>query len=311
MIPFRTFGIVPYATREGVRYISSRHSELYPLEKPAGTFRVVTFGGSSTEQKVGGAHYPLLLQSALRDRLNRDTVEVINVGNAAYATPHSLILLELDVLSWDPDLVILSENTNDRSATYFPNFTFDYSNKYSDPFYLGQNLTSRYSTMNALFQHSRVYWVARDKLITAIDKLNSSDKLTRRRPQGHDPNPEGREVFKRNLRSFVTLAHSNGIEVILASQPLGPANLVAIPYERPYNKNIFLPLVEEEISHHASYNRAIEEVAKETGVWFVDSAQVMNGVEEYFIDSVHYKEAGLRKLAQNYSDFIIGSNLMK
>ena len=55
---------------------------------------------------------------------------VISVASSAYATPHSLTLLSLDVLSWDTDLVILSHNINDLQAAYMPGFKPDYSHKY-------------------------------------------------------------------------------------------------------------------------------------------------------------------------------------
>ena len=121
--PFRSFGFVPYMKRDGITYIASRHKELYPLEKPSGTFRIVVFGGSTTANlqavNADSPHYPLLLQTKLRHALARDDIEVINVGNPSYATPHSLILLTLDVLSWQPDLVILSHNINDLTALYW------------------------------------------------------------------------------------------------------------------------------------------------------------------------------------------------
>ena len=166
-LPFRTFGFVPYASRNGVRYISSRHGELFSIEKPDAAIRIVAFGGSTTANakavQRNEIHYPLLLQSELRRRLGRENIEVINVGNEGYATPHSLILLSLDVLSWDPDLVILSHNGNDLTAAYWPGFTYDYSNKYSDPFYSGESLRERFTLANLLFQHSRLYWFVKSR----------------------------------------------------------------------------------------------------------------------------------------------------
>ena len=44
-LPFREFGFDMYQEVDGVKYIVSRHDELYPLEKPPGTFRIVAFGG--------------------------------------------------------------------------------------------------------------------------------------------------------------------------------------------------------------------------------------------------------------------------
>ncbi|MEA1929219.1 MAG: SGNH/GDSL hydrolase family protein [Candidatus Auribacterota bacterium] len=138
--PFRIFGFELYKNENGVKYISSRYGELYPVKKPSGTFRIVVFGGSTTENghsfNTAGIHYPILLQSKLRESLGTGAIEVINVAKGAYATPHSLILFELDVLSWQPDMIIVSHNINDLHAVYWPNFTYDYSNKYSHKFFL-------------------------------------------------------------------------------------------------------------------------------------------------------------------------------
>ena len=77
--PFRTFGFDLYRTDDGVRYISSRHGELYPVSKPEGTYRIVVFGGSTTENRPAfrqqGIHYPLVLQSVLRSALGRDSID--------------------------------------------------------------------------------------------------------------------------------------------------------------------------------------------------------------------------------------------
>lgn len=312
-LPFRTFGFFPYVERDGVRYISSRHDDLYPLEKPEGTFRIVAFGGSSTENiqavRKSGIHYPLQLQSELRQRLVRENVEVINVANSAYATPHSLILLELDVLSWEPDLVILSHNTNDLSATYWPDFTFDYSNKYSDPYYLGEDYKSRFTTMNAIFQHFQLYWVVKDRLNRALNKQAFTVK---RRSYGDEPDPAGVAVFERNLQSFVALAKSNGVQVLLVSQPYYAANAsTSGVFEKPYNKSVVRPLPDEEAVFHAYYNKVIRRVAADTGAWFLDNAQLMPNQDEYFSDSVHYTIAGVERLAGNYADFLVATRIIE
>ena len=106
--PFRTFGADIYKEIEGTKHTVSTHGELYPLDKPEGTFRIICFGESTTQSQKSvnrnGNHYPLLLQSMLRERLAIENIEVINMGYSAYATAYSMILLELNGLfSWQPD----------------------------------------------------------------------------------------------------------------------------------------------------------------------------------------------------------------
>src|ERR1041385_2817256 len=166
VIPFLTFGFPLYKDVGDRRYVASRHGELYPFDKPEGTTRIVAFGGSTTENaevmKAHGTHYPKELERMLRSRLGRTSVEVINVGNSAYATPHALILLSLHVLSRTPDVVVLGEHVNDLMASYFPKFRVDYSNKYSNPFFGMPNAGEHASLVNRLFQRSELYWVLRN-----------------------------------------------------------------------------------------------------------------------------------------------------
>ncbi len=314
VVPFRMFGFDLYKETAGARFISSRHGELYPLEKPKGTFRVVCFGGSTTEQEINGKHYPLMLQSLLRERLKRDNIEVINVGNSAYATPHLLILLELDVIYWKPDLVILSENINDLSAQYFRNFTFDYSNKYSNPFFTAPDYASRYTLPNLIFKNSRLYWFLKSKWEKiAINGGNTHQRRPiRRRSYGDTPSPVAAEVFEQNLNSFIVLAQSRGIKVLLSTQPLQPSerNFVRANAYKPYNDIVFYPRQDEFVKHHRFFNGSIKSVASTRGVLFVDNDQIMGGREEYFIDSVHYSKTGLERLARNYADFIISNGVV-
>ena len=249
-----------------------------------------------------GIHYSLQLQSELRERLGRRDIEVITLGKGSYATPHSLIFLELDVLSWNPDLVILSHNVNDLSATYYPGFTPDYSNKYGDPYYFGD-----FTTTDAFFQHFQLYWSVKTRLGRM---LNRDAYAYRTKSYGDEVNPEGIAVFMRNLRSFVTLAESNGISVLLATQPYD-ANQPPSNFEKPSIKKITHPLPEELAKHHAQYNRAIETVATEKGAWFVDNARTMNNRSEYFIDPYHYTVLGVRTLAQNYAGFLIANDIIR
>ncbi|RXK55723.1 SGNH/GDSL hydrolase family protein [Oleiharenicola lentus] len=312
LLPFRTFGFDQYQEVGGQRYISGRRGELYSFKKPPGVFRIVCFGGSTTEQRSDeGVQYPLRLQQLLRERLGRDNIEVINLGFSAYATPHFLIQLELDVLSWEPDLLILSENINDLTASYFENFTPDYSNKYRHPFYSVPDYRSRFTRANVLFQDVQLYWITRAFVESRLFPPSRID--IRRASLGDQPLPEAQQVFERNLRSFVALARTNGIGVVLASQPLEPGRDFfdqQMAY-KPYANITLYPLHEEFLKHHLSYNRTIEKVARETGGWFLDNNSEFGGDRKYFIDMVHYSSAGIDRLAENYANFILSQKIVR
>ncbi len=314
LIPFRTFGFKLYRTVDGVRYISSCHNELFPIKKPAGTFRIVTFGGSSTENmyayREAEIHYPLLLLAELRDALNTKSIEVINVAFSAYATPHSLILFALDVLSWEPDLIIVSHNINDLTAAYWPDFTFDYSNKYSNEFYAIPNYRSVYTLPNILFQHSRLYWFLHHR----IEKIKENQAVPiQRKSYGKQPPKAALNVFKRNLRSFAQIAHANKIKVLFGNQPIQPDKEYFLRHtgNKPYNSIIVYPLHEELLAHHRIFNTAIRQVADEMHVMFLDNDSILAGNKDYFVDFIHYTPKGVRILAHNYADYLLRNNVIQ
>lgn len=306
-IPFRTFGFAPYKDEGGQKMISSRHGELFAIDKPKGVFRIVAFGGSTTENKTSfranGEHYPLVLQQELRGHYGVESIEVINVGSSGYATPHSLILLTLDVLSWDPDLVILSHNINDLTAAYWPGFAFDYSNKYSDPAFIGPDYAGIYSRANQLFGCFQVYWIVKE-FIEGIS--GPAEYPIVREPHG-DLDHAFVDTFERNLVSFVNLAKSRGIQVLLGAQALQPSKAM---FERhmmykPYNDVVVYPRHDEFVRHHAELNHAMERAARASGAGFLDSDALMGDDEALFTDYVHYSSEGVRKLGATYARFII------
>ncbi|HEB58175.1 MAG TPA: SGNH/GDSL hydrolase family protein [Gammaproteobacteria bacterium] len=310
-IPFRTFGFPLYVEKDGQRYISSRHGELFAIEKPANTLRIVVFGGSTTENgyAMGKAqiHYPLVLQRQLAEALKGRKVEVINVANSAYATNHSLILLMFDALSWDPDVVIMSHNVNDLLASYWKGFTFDLSHKYSNAFYNAPGAGQRYTFANMLFQHSQLYWFVKGRLVDM-----QMGKPIHRQSQGMQPLPVAEAVFRRNLRSFVALAKHNGIRIVLGSQALLDTEEAFVKHmaAKPYNDEIVYPLHAEFVAHHRRYNQIIREVAAAEGTLFVDNNIRLDNQGGYFIDFVHYTPKGVEVLGENYAQTILAAGIL-
>ena len=310
IFPFRIFGFELYQEVNEELMISSRHKELSPVKKGKDTLRIVVFGGSTTENlrtmSNFGKHYPLVLQEQLSN-LTDKKVEVINIGNSAYATPHSLILLALNVLSWDPDIVILSHNHNDLTAAYFPNFRTDYSNKYRHPFYM-PDVHDGYSIISILFQHSSLYWLIKSRLDKLFLKFDDRYEIHR---ESYDMIPPEGVVhsFKRNIVSFVTLATSRDIEVILGTQPLLKDEEYFEHHMsyKPYNDVVKYPLVKEYIAHHQAMNQIIRDVSADLNVWLVDNDKLFNNQKELFYDHIHYTIDGVNLMARNYSDYILGN----
>lgn len=300
--PYRIFGDpVTVVGEKGQLQIRSRHGALFPSDKLSGVVRIVTFGGSTSVNNAvyaeHGFHYSSRLQQRLNAQFPDETFEVIAVANQAYATTHSITQLAFDVLSWDPDIVILSHNFNDLTAAYFPAFLPDYSHKLSNKYY---NMTwSKYTC-----RMSRLC-----RLIAArLQLLGLTGHDVRHRAYGPEPPALAQEIFERNLRSFVTLARDNGIQIVLGSQPLERIDQADFDHDmavKPYNDVVIYPPVDEFISHHKRFNTIIETTTRRMGATFVDNDKVFAGDSRYFKDFIHYSKAGVERLAANYETAII------
>lgn len=298
IIPYRIFGSELYDTSGDELRIRSRGGEVFSFTKPQETVRIVTFGGSTSVNAAvhakHGFNYPSLLQERLSRRFEGKIFEVINVANEGYATTHSITLLAFDVLSWDPDIVIISHNVNDLHASFFPDFVPDYSNKYGHDYYNIPWL--RHTCVN-----SRLCRTIRSR----IEKAGLIAHPVRRKSFGPEPSDLVQEVFERNLTSFTLLAKERGIDVIIGSQPLKDLTEAEFDEDvgvKSYNADMHYPLHEEFISSHRRFNEILEATAKRLDVGYADNAEQFAGDPGYFLDLVHYSRAGVERLAQNYED---------
>ena len=85
-------------------------------DKPAGVYRIVCLGGSSTyghDASGDAATWPARLQEHLNASALLLRVEVINAGCEGYSTFESLINLELRCVDLQPDLVVTYHAIND------------------------------------------------------------------------------------------------------------------------------------------------------------------------------------------------------
>jgi tetratricopeptide (TPR) repeat protein len=123
--PFVRMGFVaPYleeTTLDGEPALRVTHHDVYrernivfPVQKPANTFRVFSFGGSAS---AGWPHpperiYTEFLRAALARAYPDRNIEVINLGAHAFAA-YRVRLVFNQVIDYDPDLVIIYSGNNE------------------------------------------------------------------------------------------------------------------------------------------------------------------------------------------------------
>jgi hypothetical protein len=89
--------------------------EAYPVEKPAGTYRIVILGDSVPNDPSipFPQRFPKLAEARLREAAGGRPVEVINISCEGHNTTQELRLLERVGLKYHPDLVVLAYVLND------------------------------------------------------------------------------------------------------------------------------------------------------------------------------------------------------
>ncbi len=95
------------------------------IKKKEGVTRVICIGGSTTEMvwKTHDNTYPNWLQRTLGDKY-----EVINAGVSGYTTVEMLINLQLRLINFKPDIIVIYAGFNDcKAASIYEKFKVDYS----------------------------------------------------------------------------------------------------------------------------------------------------------------------------------------
>jgi lysophospholipase L1-like esterase len=192
----------------------------FQIEKPSGTFRILSLGDSRTfgwglsDEET----YSRRLEYLLRERSGRP-VEVINAGVNAWSYPQMQVYFRDEGLAFQPDLVILGE------ANLWTQFSEHNSPEFVDQF-LGRvrlkNFVRRFALYHFLIevQLQDFYQRHRTKFIPVDPK---QDQFFTEQQQ-EDPD----RVFREAIRSLCLSAKSNGVQPVLLHLPtvndLGPTN---------------------------------------------------------------------------------------
>jgi lysophospholipase L1-like esterase len=287
-------------------------------EKPAGVFRIVCVGGSSTyghTESSDATTWPARLQAHLSSLRPDRKFEVINGGASGYSTFESLINLELRLVDFQPDLVIYYEGINDMRCSLYP-----------DP--VNDNIhwravwpVFRPSPFEAKFESSYLYLIWRRYFTSYLDQratlgfsaiVNFDGKtyVNGKVDPYYLSNPpeQGFKNFQRNLVSIIAVSRAHGAAVLFATQAMRFSDIAA---------------AESFQSQSAAIERMkqmIRDVAAERQVPLVDAAPVVEsaaaaqvaagGEDTMFKHEVHLLDAGSDLLAKTIADGIIAHQLV-
>ncbi len=272
-----------------------------PTPKPAGRYRVVCTGGSTTldVRARDDAHtWPARLGA----RLAAEDVDVVNAGISGWTTVESLISLAIRDIDLAPDLVVVYAGVNDAQPAGFSPFARDYSRGHAEilartvgveppPFSISSRSFLIQTLGDALRGGPR-----REVVHEAAWKGTGA--------RASDVPDEAVAVFERNLRTTIAIARSGGARTLLVAQSVRLRRgfeAADREYYESWTPGLTFAGAERAL---ARYNTVSRGLADGDGVFFLDPFASGAFVDADFADPVHFSEAGGDRFAGVLAAFL-------
>jgi lysophospholipase L1-like esterase len=289
-----------------------------PLDylKGENEIRIATIGGSTTANigldfdKNWPGRIGELIQQAHPDK----KITIINAGTPGFDTSQSIGNLALRVMPFEPDVVIIYHAYNDLKAIgENTSFKPDYSHFHNRP----HGYHEQPGIIERLLNESMFYVRMKNRKRAQDEKIAESEVLKALNGEGNriDVVPAiARQTFDQHMRSMIGIARAGGAEVVLSTfATLHDPNLdytkeESFAAQSDFQKNSFFYLlhftpgltVNGIFSGINQYNELIAEIANEEKIPLVDAGRLVPHSRTYFIDRVHFSEAGAERMAQSF-----------
>ena len=252
----------------------------FVLHKPPGTIRVACLGGSTTMYG-----YPDKMEEILaQDPEEGVRYDVMNWGLVGWSSFHSLANLVLNVVEFEPDYVVIHHAWNEAWYLTQDCQRWDHIGNMHptpNPLRWGEALVLRTSLA---YRWSR--WHRTESYATPfLDLAHEEGPLLCR---GDDRMAS----FRRNVEAMIVQARSHGSVPVLTTQP--------------YNRSWPMEDAAVTRAHFEECNQVMWQLHAEHSheALFVDLDEAMADRADYFVDTAHCSEAGMRFKAQQVADAI-------
>lgn len=249
---------------------------------PARSFRIFCLGGSTTEfTDKNHRGWPDRLEQLMRRDSTDRSIEVHNLGRQWYTSEHTLINYAVNLRQYRPHVLMVMHAVNDLlvNADFcyysFGRFAPDYRH------FLGAayRLIERPTLWETVASVWRKMWYFPPREVIDTDEF------------------PGLASFDRNLRTLITLARADSVQVVLLTQPhlfketmtpeedaaLVMLHVEAVGPDKEWHRSTGLRGMQQ-------YNDTVRRVAREEQVPLIDLEQAIPKTLEYLSDDVHYRE---------------------
>ncbi len=269
-------------------------------EKPAGEFRVVVLGGSSTFNYHAGppGAWPARLEQKLADRLARP-VRVINAGTPGYSTLQSSRRLESQLIQLEPDLVLVYHLWNDLK-TFGIEDVDEVIKKWVAQGRRNGKATALQPSPFWDFSsaHSQAITYARFAKIEIGKRLRRSSGEGFRHPTlDREVTETGVAFYRSNLQRIADLCAKRGIDLALVDQILLPSSINS-EEEKAKIRYEFVGFDPETLWRAILQARAVmhEIAASQSHVRLIETKTIPASAK-HLVDHVHFTDLGLEALS--------------
>jgi len=256
--------------------------------RPPGELRIVALGGSSTEDvwNEAGIHWPLVAEQELHAR-GRADVRIYNAAMSAFTSAHSLVQLELDVLPYAPNVVLLMQCLNDLVVVYAAGaldrpIDGSYHVRYG-----------RKDRTGVIDDSDVVLWRSFDFVRSRLERLRASPPSP---PLERYDLEAGARLFRRNLESFAAVARVHGVLPVFVTEPVARTPAPTGAAEEPASRGPLdrYPPHPRFLADLERYNDVVRETGAALGVPVIDAARRVPPDPAFFLHGVHTTTAGAR-----------------
>jgi len=318
--PHRYIGYVPAANFHRGQ---NRHNqwgyrgEDFPLEKPAGEYRIACLGGSTTYTSAVDDYtksFPAQLQDILRAG-GLPQVRVINAGVPGWTSYETLVNYEFRLVETDPDLLLIYDGVNDMAARMvWPHRAYRADNSgsvvspampanlpwYAQSDFVRTCLVAAGVMESPMALHEVYGRMATTNQFWAYRYQDQSGEfpagLFDRHPLAEIFKSNPPTHFERNMEHLIILAKSAARDVSLLTFKITPQTSSYL------NRPEFYDAI-------AQQNLLLGEIARRQRVPIYDFAALFPDNAGYFTDAVHVNEAGARLTAEIVAKELLAGGL--
>ena len=289
--------------------------------KLANEIRIVTIGASTTANVnlQFDKNWPGKIGDSLQKKYPNKHFRIINAAVPGFDTAQSIANLALRVMPFKPDIVIIYHAYNDLKAIR-KNITFrpDYSHIHKRPygFHKEPNFIHKMLNKSMFYVRTRNKKRESDLISSKLEKQNNPVAKNQRIsliPKFAE------QTFEQHIRILISIARAGGAKVILST--FATLHDPKLDYTKPetiyslsdiQKQNLgsllnFTPglTLEGIFNGFSQYNDVIRNIASEEKCVLVDNAIDLPHEEQYFVDRVHFSEAGAEFIANNIYSAIV------